>query len=288
MLTELNESHNMKKLIALLSLVVCFSSHADYSAENKIINVVIPQPAASGVGLLYRHIEAYANKQNIKMVPIFKPGAEGKIGISYASKQENNGNTLLLSTVSDYISVNNLDFDTIAPITKIDLILVASKKSKIKNINDIVKQEQESPGKLTWAYMSSAQSVYIDNFAKASNINVNTIYKVPFKSAGGTQSLVSGDADLTMIPPGMLSSFKDYVNVVDLDETTKQKLATKENATGLFLPKNSPKDSTKFWNKFVNDLLNDDDFKLSMKTAYSRTFSNVTSDELATIIDNWK
>ena len=61
-----------------------------------------------------------------------------------------------------------------------------------------------------------------------------------------------------------------------------------ENATGLFLPKNSHKDSIKFWNKFVNDFLNDEETKSSMKTLNIRTFTNTTSDELTTIIDNWK
>jgi tripartite-type tricarboxylate transporter receptor subunit TctC len=279
----------MKKFISVL-LILVFSSfvHAEYTTENKVIKVVIPQSPGSGVGMLYRHIEAHANKRNIKMMPVFKPGADGKIGIDYAATQENNGNTLLLSTVSDYVGVNNLGFETVAPITKIDLVLVASKKSKIKNVNDIVKLEQENPGKLTWAYMSSAQVTYIDNFAKVSNINANTIYKVPFRTNGGVQSLVNGEADLTVLPPSMIASLKDHLIVVDIDNETNQKLATKENASGLFLPKNSPKGSADFWNRFVNDLLNDDEFKFSMKKLNIRTFTNTTSDELTNAIDNWK
>lgn len=278
----------MKKFISLL-LITLFASvaQAEYTTETKIIKVVIPQPPGSGLASIYRHMEAYASKQNIKMTPIFKPGAAGKIGIDYASAQENNGTTLLLSTVSDYVNIDNLDFDTVAPITKIDMILVASKKSKIRNLNDIVKQEQENPGKLTWAYMSSAQAVYIDNFVKASNINVNSIYKIPF-GAKILPSVVNGDVDLAMVPPSAIGALIDRLIIVEIDKETSQKLATKENASGLFLPKNSHKDSIKFWNKFVNDFLNDDDFKASMKTLNVRTFTNTTSDELTTIINNWK
>ena len=277
----------MKKFIPLL-LITLFSSfaQAEYTAENKLIKVVIPQPVTSGLASIYRHMEIYANKRNIKMTPVFKPGAGGKIGIDYASTQ-NNGTTLLLTTVSDYVNVNNLNFDTVAPITKIDMILVASKKSKIKTINDIVKQEQETPGKLTWAYISSAQSAYIDNFAKTSNINVNTIYKVPF---GGKTlpSLVNGDADLAMVSPSAIGALGDRLTVVEIDKETNQKLAEKENASGLFLPKNSHKDSIKFWNGFINDFLNDEDVKASMKTSNVRTFTNTTSAELDNIINNWK
>jgi tripartite-type tricarboxylate transporter receptor subunit TctC len=277
----------MKKIIALLSLVVCFSSQAEYTAENKIIKVVIPQPPNSGLGMLYRHIEMYANKQNIKMIPVYKPGAEGKIGIEHASREKNDGNTLLLSTVSDYVSVNNLDFDAVAPITKINMVVVASKKSKIKNVNDIAQQERENPGKLTWGFMSTAQATYLDNFAKASNIDVNKIYKVPFGNRM-TQGLISGDADLTMMTLAAINPVKDHLTVVEIDEETTQKMSRKVNATGLFLPKNSSTDSAKFWNKFINDLLSDEEFKLSMKTSMARTFTNATSNELITAINNWK
>lgn len=279
---------DMKKFISLLA-VLFFSSlaHAEYTAENKIIKVVIPQPPASGLGNVYRHIEAYAKKQNITMIPVFKPGAQSKIGIEYASKEKNDGNTLLFSTVSDYVSVN-ADFDVVAPITKINMILVASKKSKIKTVDDIVRQEQENPGKLTWAYMSTAQSTYINNFAKVSNIDVNKIYKVRFSNAGGSQGVINGDADLTMVTPSDLASLKDYLTVVDIDSKTKQQLSKKENATGLFLPKNSSLDANKFWNKFVKDLLNDDEFKLATKSFNIRLFNNSSAHELQNVIDNWK
>ena len=277
----------MKKFLLALAVSVCSLAHAEYTAENKVIKVVIPQPSASGLGILYQHIEAYANKQNIKMIPVYKPGAEAKIGIGYASKEKNDGNTLLFSTVSDYVNVN-LDFDPVAPITKINMVLVASKKSKIKNINDIVQQEQANPGKLTWAYMSSAQVVYIDNFLKVSNIDINKVYKVPFGTNGGAQGVLTGDADLMPMLPAAATALKDHLTVVDVDESTKQKLSTKDNATGLFLPKNSNKDSIKFWNKFVNNMLNDEEFKLALKTSNSATFTNTTPRELENTINNWK
>lgn len=276
----------MKKFLLALAVALCSVAHAEYTAQNKVIKVVIPQPPASGLGSLYRHIEAFANKQNIKMIPVYKPGAESKIGIGYASKEKNDGNTLLFSTVSDYVS-QNADFDAVAPVTKINMILVASKKSKIKTVNDIVQQEQQNPGKLTWAYTSSAQAVYIDNFLKVSDIDANKVYKVPFTTNIGV-GVVSGDADLTALPPSAVISLKNHLTVVDIDGATKQKLSAKDNATGLFLPKNSSKDSIKFWNKFVNDLLNDEDFKQTLKFSNTSTFTNATSGELENVINNWK
>jgi tripartite-type tricarboxylate transporter receptor subunit TctC len=276
----------MKKFLLALAVALCSVAYAEYTAQNKVIKVVIPQPPASGLGTLYQHIEAFANKQNIKMIPVYKPGAHGKIGIGYASKEKNDGNTLLFSTVSDYVS-QNADFDAVAPVTKINMILVASKKSKIKTVNDIVQQERQNPGKLTWAYMSSAQVTYIDNFLKISNIDVNKVYKVPFGNNSGA-GVASGDADLTVLSPSAVISLKDHLTVVDIDDATKQKLSAKDNATGLFLPKHSSKDSAKFWNKFVNDLINDEDFKQTLTLTNTRTFTSPTPGELENIVDNWR
>jgi tripartite-type tricarboxylate transporter receptor subunit TctC len=279
----------MKKLISVL-LITLFASvaQAEYTAENKIIKVVIPQPPASGLGSIYRHMEVYANKQNIKMVPVFKPGANAKIGIGYANEKNNDGNTLLFSTVSDYVNVN-LDFDAVAPITRINMVLVASKKSKIKTVDDIVKQEQENPGKLTWAYMSTAQSRHLDNFLKVSDIDPNKVHKVPFGAdGGGVLSLINGQVDVTMLPPFAVASIKDRITIVDINEAKKQKLSTKDNATGLFLPKNSNKDSVKFWNKFVSDMLNDEEFKLALKASSFETFTKTAPGELENVVINWK
>ena len=276
----------MKKFLLAAAVALCSVAHAEYTAQNKVIKVVIPQPPASGLGTLYRHIEAYASKQNIKMIPVYKPGAEAKIGIGYASKEKNDGNTLLFSTVSDYVNVN-LDFDAVAPVTRINMILVASKKSKIKTVTDIVQQEQANPGKLTWAYMSTAQTAYIDNFLKVSGLDANKVYKVPFATNIGV-GIASGDADLTVLLPSAVISLKDHLTVVGVDSATQQKLSAKDNATGLFLPKHSSKDSIKFWNKFVNDLLNDEDFKQALKLSNTSTFTNATPGELENVIANWK
>jgi tripartite-type tricarboxylate transporter receptor subunit TctC len=281
---------NMKKFISLLLLSVCSLTHAEYTAQNKIIKVVIPQPPTSGLGTLYLTMENYAKKQNITMIPVFKPGANAKIGLKYASEQKNDGNTLLLSTVSDFVqSANPADFNNVAPITKVDLMLVASKKSKIKTSNDIIKQEKENPGKLTWAHASSAQITLIDNFLKTNNIDPDKIYKIPFNGTYQT-SIGNGDVDIGFILPTVAESLalKNHITIVDIDEKTKQKMATKENATALFLPKNSTKDSIKFWNKFVNDLLSDTEFAESLKGAKANTFTDASPERLTSIINNWK
>jgi tripartite-type tricarboxylate transporter receptor subunit TctC len=283
----------MKKiLLAVVILLSTSFAHAEYSAENKIIKVVMPQASASGLASIYNHVEAYAKKQNINLVPVYKPGANGKIGLSYTSEQKNDGNTLLFSTVSDFVeSATDTDFDKVAPVTKTSLTLVASTKSQITNINDIVAKERATPGRLTWAYFSSAQLVLINSLVQANNLDSNKVYKVPYSIGPGFQtSIVNGDADLGFLLPGVAEalSAKGYITIVAIDDKTKQAMSMKENRTALFLPKNSSNDANTFWIKFVRGLDNDAEFKQALKGLRIDTYKNSDPKELEKVIANWK
>ncbi len=280
----------MKNLLtSLLISVLAISVHAtEYTPENKTIKVVIPQSSTSGLGVVYLHLEDYARRQNITMVPVFKPGANGKIGIDYAGKEKNDGNTLLFSTISDYIE-NQSDnkFDEVSMVTTTELVLVSSKKSKIKTIADIAKQEKENPGKLTWSYVTSAQLALINSVAEANDLGLDKLYKIKFSGPAASQSLtgvVTGDIDLTFMLTSSLESMADKLTIVDIDEKTKQKMESRKNATALFLPKNSNPAANKFWNNFVKGFLND----IKSKTTTVKGVDEPGPNQLKQTLVNWR
>jgi tripartite-type tricarboxylate transporter receptor subunit TctC len=282
----------MKKFLLALVVSLCSVAHAEYTPENKIIKVVIPQPPASGLGYIYNHIEAYARKQNINMIPVYKPGANGKIGISYAGEQKNDGNTLLFTTLSDMVeSAADANFDKVAPVTKIALVLVASSKSKIKDVNDIITRERTSPGRLTWSYSSSAQLPLIKSFIQANGLDSDKVYVVPFSQGPGYQTgIANGDVDLGFMIPsvaGALAS-KGYVSIIDISDKTNQILNKKENGTALFLPKNNAGEAKMFWNNFVKELYNDAEFKKVLKDQHIDHYKSIESADLEKIIAGWK
>lgn len=284
----------MRKMLLIFSAILLGTSiaHAEYTAENKIIKVVIPQSSTSGLGIVYNHIEAYARKQNINMIPVFKPGANAKIGLGYASEQKNDGNTLVFSTLSDFVeSANDASFDKVAPVTKTALVLVASSKSNIKSTTDIVAIERATPGKLTWAYASSAQSVLIKSVIRANNLDVNKVHMVPFSVSPGFQtSIGNGDVDLGFVLPSIAEALvtKGYATAIAIDDNTHQEMSKKENGTALFLPKNTASDAKMFWNKFIKGLEHDADFKQALKSMRSNIYKNSDPVDLEKIIAGWK
>lgn len=283
----------MKKFLTSIFIAAsAISAHAaEYTPENKVIQVVIPYQSTSGLGALYLHMEDYAKRQNITMVPVYKSGATGKIGIDYASKQKNNGDVLLFSTISDIVETNNAgNFDGVALLTKAPMILVASKKSEIKTIADIVNIEKKTPGKLNWAHTTSVQLSLINGIADANDIDKTKMTNITYSGVAGTYltAIVSGEVDLAFVLSSTVARLSNQVTVVDIDNKTKKYLERRENATALFLPKNSNPEANKFWNNFTKGLLNDVKFKTILDTHNIQNLSNTSREDLNKIIVNWK
>ena len=279
----------MKKVFVatVVALLSCFQIAF---AQNNVVQVVIPQAPTSGLGRIYVHLENFANKKNISMVPVYKPGANGTIGINHASTKQNNNNVLLLSTVTDYVnSAAEKKFKNIGVINEIELTLVASKKSGIKTIDDVVSIEKSTPGKLNWAQISSVTDEFTDRLAKIYSLDKDKIYRIPFKDPRVTD-IVNGDIDLAFILTNVAKSLEeaDRITIVDIDPAGRQRLSEKKNATALFTPASTDSKTVAFWNDFLNEFLSDKDVKEAFRKINSRSFDSSSPDKLETIIANWK
>ena len=95
---------NLLLVVGAILLGISPTVQAEYSTENKIIKVVIPQASASGLASIYNHVEAYAKKQNINLVPVYKPGANGNIGTEFVARSPADGYTLIVNTLSHNVN----------------------------------------------------------------------------------------------------------------------------------------------------------------------------------------
>lgn len=280
----------MKKLLLSLTLALTsVAAQAEYSARNKTIDVVIPQSAASGLSQIFLAMQEYAEKQKISLVPVFKPGAAGKIGLDYAEKISNNANTILLTTASD-IAYNKAQdrFTPISAVTEVKLILVASKKSNIKHANDIAKHPAD---KFNWVYSSNAQSSLIDTVLKHYNFDkskTNLLPYTPGKGVPALVSLVSGDVDIGFVLPLSAQSFiqSGQLTLVELDSSLETKLKLKPNAVAMFSPKNSTAASNKFWREFNQSFLDDAAAKKKLDTLGVQPLPTGQAD-LMKILSSW-
>lgn len=284
----------MKKLFAatLVALLSCVQpAFAQiHNQRDAIIQVVIPQSQASGLGRVYADLEKFASKKSIPMIPVYKPGANGTIGINHAVNTQNNNNILLLSTVVDYVNASReKNFRNIGAIHEIELTLVASKKSGIQTIDDLVRIEKAEPGKLNWAQMSAVTDELINQLAKIYSLDKDKIHRIPYKDPKITD-IVNGDLDLAFIFPGTAKSLEEAqrITIVNIDSAGRQRMSEKKNVTALFTPNSTNESTTKFWNNFLNEFLADSDVKETFRKSNIKTFDNSSPEQLEIIIANWK
>lgn len=280
----------MKKLLSsLVFLSFSLVAHADYSATNKTINVVIPNANPSGLSHMFLIMQSYAEKQKITMTPVYKPGANGKIGIDYAEKAPNDGNTLLLATASDIAQHKAADkFDPVTNINEVKLVLLASKKSGIKNTKDIIKAP---PEKFNWAYSSSSQLALIDSIISHYDLEKSKMQLVSYTPAKGVPvqlSLAAGDVDIGYTVYSAAKQFidNDTITLVELDPPLKKKLDSKINSVALFLPKNTDDHAEKFWEKFVADFLEDENTKKRLEIMNAPALKTGKSN-LINVLNSW-
>jgi tripartite-type tricarboxylate transporter receptor subunit TctC len=280
----------MKKALLYFLLTISLMAHAEYSAENKIINVIIPQPADSGLGNIFRSMQQYAEKEKITLIPVYKPGASGKIGIDYATSAANDGNILLLSTTTDIVQNNAVNnFDPVTNISEVKLILVASKKSNITHINDILKEPVD---KFNWIYSSPAQLHLINAIADHAKLNKSKMHLVPYSTGIGGMSyqisLLNGDADIGYVLYPVAKQFieNNKLTLIELDPLLQKNLDSKKNAVSLFLPKGSNDNTNKFWQEFISNFQKDEPSKKFFETSNTNLLP-VGKTNLVKLLSAW-
>lgn len=131
----------MIKLL-LLSMTLFFTTAFATDIKQKTIEVVIPFPPGGGVDLAYRHFEKYAATQGLRTVPIYKPGADGLIGMRDLDTGARDGSRISFATSAIFYTSTQKDPSLqITPITGIRnpiAGIVVSANSPITTIDQLV------------------------------------------------------------------------------------------------------------------------------------------------------
>ncbi len=137
-----------------------------------------------------------------------RPGAGGGLGTSLAAKSTPDGHTLLVGS-SGTLSVNpvifkNLpydslkDFEPISTVQAVPLVVLASPKSGIQSITDLVAAAKARPGKVTMASAGTGTTNHfaIELFAQMAGLR---LVHVPYKGSGPALTELLGGQVETMI-----------------------------------------------------------------------------------------
>ena len=139
-----------------------------------------------------------------------RAGANGMIAMAYLAKQPPDGYTLLLAGVSQMSFNAHLykedsfdstrDFAYVSPTVEVPFVLVASKKSGIHTLQDMVAFSKTKPGGVFFASGGVGNSTHLAPVMLALRAGMPSTH-VPYSgSSGALLSVVSGETDIMVSP----------------------------------------------------------------------------------------
>jgi tripartite-type tricarboxylate transporter receptor subunit TctC len=194
----------IKYLICVLML--CIINYAQALYPEKPITLVVPF-APGGANDILGRIIAQSLSTELKQSVIVenKPGAGTTIGAEYVANAKADGYTLLLVSAAHVISssiYSKLRYDPIrnftpvAQLTNSAYVLVTSKDSPIKSLQDIIKLASKEPNKITYASSGIGSAPHLAGALLAAKGGIDMVH-IPYKGGGpALLDVMRGDTDV--------------------------------------------------------------------------------------------
>src|SRR5262249_28762370 len=197
-------------MAALAAIATLPERAAAETYPNRPLRLIVPFPPGGAADILARLIGNRISEQMGQPVIVEnRPGAGGTLGADAAAKSPPDGYTILHNTNGAAIApalYQTLPFDTakdFAPVTQIvasNLVLVASPKSGIASINELLARARANPGKLNYGSSGPGNPLQLtmEMLKRAAAVD---IVAVPFRGDGQIHTaLIAGDIEVAVIP----------------------------------------------------------------------------------------
>jgi tripartite-type tricarboxylate transporter receptor subunit TctC len=285
----------MKKILLLIILLFTSTCYSFNIAESPV-TVVIPFAPGGGVDSTFRNMQKYAAIRNIQMIPRYKPGVEGILGIKDLNESPKNGYTVGLTTSGSlgYYEAQNMkpSPNILTGIIGGNSVFVTYTNSNINTITDLEKIIL-SGKPLNIGVAHAGQRMAFDQLYEVIKSPYKPYY-IMYKGAGqAVTDLLGGHIDILFIPITVAKPLVDS-NKLKILATSKIQIKSiptiesrykqwKDIELHMFLlPNDTDSDAIKFWNSFLQDYLNNKDVREDFENnlAFTVPFSKSFAEEI--------
>jgi tripartite-type tricarboxylate transporter receptor subunit TctC len=203
------QRHGFVRLLAAGACAAAFLQALPAAAQtwpSKPIRIIVPFAAGGSADVYARFLaQRLPDALGQPVVVENRPGAGAVIGTEAVAKAAPDGYTLLLMsnthTVNETLVANkpyNLtrDFVGVAPINYSDLLLVANPSLAASNIQQLVKQAKERPGKINYASSGTGTPYHMAGELFKAMTGTYLVH-IPYKGSSGARTdVIGGQVDL--------------------------------------------------------------------------------------------
>ena len=282
----------MKKLL-ILAVLFFASTCYSFNSKDLKVTVVIPFPPGGGSDAVFRSMQKYALTRNVELIPKYKPGADGVIGINDVNESPKNGYTIGLTTAGSLAyyktQTTKSSPNVLTGVAGGNFVFVTHPNSNINTMKDLEKTilsgKQLNIG-VAHAGMRSAFEQYYE------------IIKSPYKpyfimykgAAQIVNDLLNETVDVVFIPITVAKPLAD-AGKLKLLATSRIQVKSVPVMTSVykqwrdidlfvvFVPLDTDAEAITFWNNFLQDYLNNKDVKdefennLFVTVSFSKSFA---------------
>lgn len=196
---------------ALASLMMASNAFSADDYPSKPIRLVVPFAPGGNTDIAGREIaKGIGDILGQQIVVDNRPGAGGSIGAAAVAKAPADGYTLLLASsaltitpaVIEKIPYQLSDFDPVGLSMVTSLVLIASTKSGLKSVGDLLDRARKEPGKLTFGSAGMGSGSHLAGELFNQTANVKTVH-VAYKGSGpATVAIMAGEVDVSFTSQG--------------------------------------------------------------------------------------
>jgi len=159
--------------------------------EEGPIRMFMPYTPGGGADTLGRLVATSVNKRSDRNIVVEnKPGANTILATDYVSTQKPDGNTLLYASSSFTINPHlykvsyepATSFAPVALLSEIPLVMVTTKDSPFKRVQDVVDKAKAKPGQISYASYGLGSAAHLGGVLFESKAGVKMLH-VPYKGS---------------------------------------------------------------------------------------------------------
>lgn len=295
---------------ALLAIALPAAQAQSTWRPNEPVRAILPFAPGGGADAAMRHFQKWAEDRGVKILPVYKGGAEGLIGMEDVARGPADGLTISFGTAATAAVHKthhpDYNFNYISAVRVSIMTFVTHPGSNINNLEDLEREIRNPNTRKTFGVGAPGQKLTMEQLFKHTGTKKDPTL-IGYKGGGPVlQDILGGHIDVAVLPMAILKPHIDAGKVRVLGITVREpwpevavypivnkKYPTWENNDGflLSLPAGVKPEVLAFWTDFVRQYMSDKSVQADFRRELTEitTFgSKAATDYIASVIKNYK